>query len=281
MRTIEHAIFALSIPCLLVAGAVGCGDSSSAQPRLDGAVDNRPADAPGDVGTADAPWGAETAKLDVAKPDAPPIEDTAQADAAADASQTRLDAAPPDAPAQDVAGVDVAPLDAGTNEAAGLDGGAGVDALDVTTSTITFRLENRGAQTVYLRSECWLPFDVTRAADGTVYANGSFCACNCADSSCNGPVACGPCAPTSGMAIEAGKTHDLTWISRTSTLQTKTGPTGSFQCVAHAPLPVGDYRLSISIYPTAADAVAATNGATVQQSFLLGPASATVVVPIP
>jgi hypothetical protein len=282
MRKLEPAVLALSIPCLLVAGGAGCGDSATAQARLDGAVDTRPADAPGDSATADAPWGAEAAKLDLAKLDAPSIEDAAQPDAASDASQTRLDVGAVDAVARDVPGIDASGvIDAERSETAGVDGAAGVDALALTTATITFRLENRGAQSVYLRSECFIPFDVTCAADGTVYTNTTFCACNCADSSCNGAVACGPCAPTSGVAIEAGKTRDLTWISRASTLQTKSSSTGPFQCVAHVPIPTGEYRLSISVYPTAADAVAGTNGTTVRQSFSLDTANTTVAVPIP
>jgi hypothetical protein len=287
MRKLEHAVFALSIPCLLVAGAAGCGDSTAAQPQPDGAVDNRRADAPGDTPSADAPWGAETtkldvAKLDVAKLDVPVVEDTGKPGDASDASETGLDAATVDAAAQDVPGVDgSALLDGGSSEAGGVDGAAGVDALTMTTANVTFRLENRGAQAVYLRNACFIPFDVTCAADGTVYANAFFCACNCADSTCNGPLACGPCAPTSGVAIAPGETRDLSWIARKSTLQTKTGATGSFQCVAIAPIPTGDYRMSISVYPTAADAVAATNGTTVRQSFLLDTANTTVAVPIP
>ena len=91
---------------------------------------------------------------------------------------------------------------------------------------------------------------------------------------------CGPCAPPSGVAVAAGQTSALPWKAGKFTLETKTGTAGSFQCLSHAPIATGDYRVAATVYPTEADAMAQTNGRTVQQSFVLGTTDATVVVPI-
>jgi hypothetical protein len=155
-----------------------------------------------------------------------------------------------------------------------------VDAGAMTMASITFRLDNLGTQAVYLYNACWIPLTVTSTVDGTEYTNAQYCACNCADSSCTESVNCVPCAPPSGVAVAAGQTTDLSWKAGRFTLETKTGTAGIFQCLAHAPIATGDYRVAVTVYPTEADARSQTNGRTVQQSFVLGTTNATVLVPI-
>jgi hypothetical protein len=154
------------------------------------------------------------------------------------------------------------------------------DAAAQTTATITFHLMNIGTQTVYLRRECWYTMGVTSEADGRTYSGGALCGCDCTSASCQGGVECGQCAPTTGIAVEAGKNKDISWSAETSTMQSKNGPQGAFQCVAKSPISTGTYRLRITVYPTPEDAVARTNGKDVEISFLLTTANATVEVPI-
>jgi hypothetical protein len=150
----------------------------------------------------------------------------------------------------------------------------------MTMASITLRLTNEAAQTVYLRSACAIPFDVTSTADGTVYTNQMICACDCANAGCTGGNACGACAPPSGIAVQVGGTADLSWTAQLATSQTKTGAAGPFQCVSRAAIPTGTYRLAVVVYPTAEDAVAETNGKTLEQSFVLGTTNATIAVAI-
>jgi len=154
------------------------------------------------------------------------------------------------------------------------------DALVETSALITFRFRNTGSQTVYLRQGCSYPLVVTSEADGKTYSNESFCACDCASSSCQSTPACGACAPTSGIPIEAGESRDVSWSARLSSPQTKTGSLGTFSCVVITSIPTGTYRVRIAVYPTPEDAVGLTNGKDVEMTFLLTTANATVDVPV-
>lgn len=289
MHKIDKLTTVQAVFCLLITGVVaGCGDDSKPETRLDAAVDRA-----GDALAADAAKTDTLVPADAAKPDGPqadaptsdaaPPLDTAKVDGSAlldvGAGETGgvdggsgLDGAAGDAPLE---------LDTGAVDTGAFDGAGGLDGGATTMASITFRVENQGAQTVYLRSSCWIPFDVTSVADGAVYANAFFCACSCADASCTSQVACAPCAPPSGIAVAAGQIKDVSWQARKSTLENKTGSLGAYQCVAHAPIPTGTYRLAISVYPSEADAAAGTNGRVIQQSFMLGGSNATVVVPVP
>lgn len=290
MRKLDKLTLVQAVFCVVVSGAaVGCGDDSKPETRLDAAVD-RAGDAlapdaartdtlvPADVAKADA------AQADAAKTDVPPL-DSAKLDVAAvldtGKGETALDGAGVDGGSVDVAQDDAPPaLDTVGVETGNIDGAGTVDGGVTTMASITFRLDNQGAQTVYLRNNCWIPFEVTSLADGTAYANAFFCACTCADASCTSQVACAPCAPPSGIAVAAGQTQDVSWQARKSTLENRTGSFGAYQCVAHAPIPTGTYRLALSVYPTEADAAAGTNGRVIQQSFVLGTANATIAVPV-
>ena len=160
------------------------------------------------------------------------------------------------------------------------DASPSADAIAETSALITFRFRNAGSQTVYLRQGCSYPLVVTSEADGKTYSNESFCACDCASSSCQSAPSCGACAPTSGIPVEAGERLDVSWSARISTPQTKTGSLGTFQCVVLSSIPTGIYRVRIAVYPTPEDAVGLTSGKDVEMSFLLTTADATVEVPI-
>jgi hypothetical protein len=292
MQKLDKVTIVQAVFCLLVSGVgAGCGDDSKPATKLDAAVDGT-ADvagdsaktdtlAPADLAQADAPQ-TDTAKTDAPLPldtiglDGPALVDVGQGETALDSGGVdtglALDVAESDTPTVPDASLG----EAGT----GADGGGAVDAETLTSANLTFRLDNQGAQTVYLRNHCWLPFDVTSLADGTAYANQLFCACECADITCTVALNCAPCAPPSGTAVAAGQTMDLSWKARKSTMESKTGPAGAFECVTHAPIATGSYRLAVTVYPTEADAVAETNGRVVQQSFVLGTGNATIAVSI-
>jgi len=159
------------------------------------------------------------------------------------------------------------------------DASPSADVRAETSAVITFRFRNTGSQTVYLRRGCSYPIGVTSDADGKTYSNESFCACECASSSCQSTPACGACAPPSGIAVEAGESLDISWSALIPTLQTKTGSLVTFQCVVYTSISTGTYRVRITVYPTPEDAVALTNGKDVETSFLLTTANATVEVP--
>lgn len=291
MRKPDKVTLVQAVFCLLVTGAgAGCGDDGKTEARPDAAVE-RPGDVSADSAKADiAPADlakADTAPIDGVKTDAPLLLDTGKLDlpATLDVGQgeTAIDTAGVDGgPALDGAAVDAPPVaDVAVGETSAIDGTGTVDADGMTMAGITFRLQNQGAQAIYVRVSCWVPFQVTSVADGTVYANKSFCACDCADTTCTVPMACAPCAPPSGVAVASGQTKDVSWQARSSTLQSKTGTTGAFECVAHAPIATGAYRLAITVYATEADAVAETNGRVVQHTFALGTTNAVVEVPVP
>lgn len=293
MQKLDKLVLTSVLFAPLVAGLVGCGDGTKTVPRLDAAIDLAPDVASTDATKADALVPPDTANSDVspapdtANPDAPWPKDGAGTDVPRppDASQDKasLDTSGVDATSPRDAGDQDAPptLDAGTGEAGmGMDGAVAVDALAMAMPTITFRLDNTGTQTVYLRNQCWIPIEVASESDGTVHGNTFFCACDCADTGCTSNVQCGPCAPPAGVAIEAGTIMDISWIARKSTLENRTGPYGAFQCVAHAPIPTGAYRVAFVVYSSESDAVAETNGRTVAQGFALGTTNATVTVPI-
>lgn len=160
------------------------------------------------------------------------------------------------------------------------DASPSADALAETSATITFRFRNNRSQTVYFWRGCSYALVVTSEVDGKTYSNGSLCGCDCANSSCQSTPACGACAPDSGIPVEVGMSLDIGWSALISTLQTKTGSLGTFQCVVHTPIPTGTYRVRIAVYPTPEDAVGLTRGQDVEMSFLLTTANAVVEVPI-
>lgn len=281
MRTLGKMVLVQSLFGLVVVGTIGCGDDDKKQTTLDGAVDLA-ADAPApdtaktDVLAADAAQTDVAPPLDTAKLDVPLSLDVGQGETALDTRGVDAGLGPDGARADGPSALDGGSGEAGT----GIDGTGAVDAGSMTMATITFSIDNQGTQTVYLYNACWVPLTVTSTADGTEYTNASFCACNCADSTCTESVKCAPCAPPSGVAVAAGQTSALPWKSGKFTLETKTGTAGAFQCLGRAPIATGNYRVAVTVYPTEADALAKTNGRVVQQSFVLGTTNATVVVPI-
>jgi hypothetical protein len=226
-----------------------------------------------DTNQADTTIPKDTAKSDT-QADVVLIPDTNKADLARDTDKADIPVLP-DAPQGD------APAgDAGLGDASADLGDGATDALGTTMATITFRFKNTGTQAVYLRSECVVPIQILSMADWTAYANGYNCACDCADVGCQDAIKCAPCAPPDGVLVAPGKNQEIAWVARQSTLQTKTGLRGAFQCVAHAAIPTGTYRVSLQVYPTMADAAAKTNGKAVSLSFPLTTANAIVEVPL-
>jgi hypothetical protein len=287
MRTPQLALAQLLLLSTVVA-ATGCGSDGKLTSTIDAGLDGRL-----DVPDADTTKADHVAAPDTSKSDTAPSMDTLPVDTSPIDAPGKADGATPDLPmASDVgldqasldsnpvdvwAGMDASGLDSGlASEAGGELDGLTVDSLETSTATITFRLRNTGAQKVYLHSDCWIRVEVTSEADATAYSNASFCACGCADPLCTSAVACSPCAPADGVAVEAGNVHELPWVARKSTMESKIGLFGSFACVSHAPIPTGAYRVEVQVYPTQADAAASTNGRTVQRTFVLSPADAAV-----
>jgi hypothetical protein len=147
-------------------------------------------------------------------------------------------------------------------------------------ATITFRFKNTGTRTLYLHTACTTPIKITSMADGAVYENGFYCACECASPSCTSQPACGACLPPSGEPIDAGSTKEITWSARVTTTQTKTGSFGAFQCLVYIPIPTGAYKVGIDVYASTSDAASETNSRTVEKGFTLGTANATIEVPL-
>jgi hypothetical protein len=156
----------------------------------------------------------------------------------------------------------------------------GDSAVPTTMSTITFRFKNTGSSTLYVHQACTIFIRVTSLADGATYGTNYACACDCASPSCNGNLACGACAPPSGVPIEVGSARDITWAAEFTTSQTKTGAYGSFQCLVRSPIPTGPYKVEILVYTNDSDATNETNSRKVEKTFTLGTANATIEVPI-
>jgi hypothetical protein len=187
------------------------------------------------------------------------------ADAAVDSAP---DADRPDSPTSADAGQDIAD--------------SPDSSVDGTTSmaNITFVFENAGTNTLYLHRGCTTPIRVTSLASGAVYGNSFFCACDCATPSCNGTLACGACAPDSGIPVSVGSSTEIPWTAQAVTSRSKTGPYGPFTCVDERPVPTGAYKVEIDVYTSSSDAENSTNPRTVAKLFVLGTADATVEVPL-
>jgi hypothetical protein len=219
-------------------------DSAKPNPAPDGSVDTIPSDFSPDV------------SVDGASPDA------------------SLDANRVDGPQADANLVD-----GETAQEADADSRDDSDA-PTTMANITFRFKNTGANTLYVHQACTIFIRVTSLADGRTYGTNYACACDCANPTCNGTLACGACPPTSGVPIEVGSVREIFWAAQFTTSQLKTGPYGSFQCESHSPIPTGPYEVEILIYENSSDATSETNFRKVEETFTLGTADATVEVPI-
>jgi hypothetical protein len=249
--------------------SAACDDRTNETKR-----DGGPADGPAKDGLpTDSTTSKDTANPDT-QADKPLSTDLKTEDVAQDTNKMDIPL-PLDVPISDV------PLhDEGINDGGVDSENRFTDALKNTLAYITFRFKNTGTQAVYLRSECNLPIQVTSTADGTEYFNQPICACSCADPGCMAQVQCAPCAPPSGTLVESDHSQDIPWAARKSSMQTKAGINGAFQCVAHAPIPTGLYQVSVQVYPTMADAKEQTHGKAVSMTFPLTTASTTVEVPI-
>ena len=257
MRTPDTRVLATVVFCCLGALAIGCAESSK----------KTSADAAVDTGASDFAASPDTAS-DSAEPHPSP-------DVPTDAIPQDLS---PDV-SVDAASADATQLDGLQGSEAG-DDSRGDSAVPTTMATITFRFKNTGPSTLYVHQGCTIFVRVTSIADGTTYGTNYACACTCASPSCNGSLACGACAPPSGVPIEFGAAKEIVWVAQSTTSQLKTGPYGSFQCENHSPIPTGPYKVEILVYADSPDATSETNSHKVEKDFTLETADATVEVPI-
>lgn len=271
MRISDTRVPATLVFCYLSALAIGCGDSVK-ESRTDAATDSardtallvpdtavdvvKPTPSPDSAGDAVAPDLSPEVPVDGASPD------------------WLLDANRVDSPQSDAAQVDGTQ----TKEVGG--DTRGDSAVPTTRATVTFHFKNTGTSTLYVHQACTIPIKVTSLTDGTTYGNGYACACDCASPTCNGNLACGACAPPSGVPIEVGSAHDIYWAAELTTSQTKTGTYGSFQCLVRSPIPTGPYKVEISVYTDDTNATNETNSRKVEKTFTLGTADATVEIPV-
>lgn len=260
MRISDMPVLATVVFCCLGALTSGCGESSKTS--TDAAVDSAR-----DTGASDLPMVPD-ATQDSTKPN--PLPDGSVDAISADAP---LDANRVDGPQTDANQMD------GPGHDAGADSG-GDSGVPTTMAILTFRFKNTGASTLYVHQGCTIFVSVTSLADGKTYGTNYACACDCASPTCNGNVACGVCAPSSGVPIEVGSSHDIYWAAEFTTSQLKTGPYGSFQCESHSPIPTGPYKVEIAVYASDSDATNETNSRKVEKTFTLGTADATIEVPI-
>lgn len=127
--------------------------------------------------------------------------------------------------------------------------------------TVTFRLQNDGAQPVYLFQDCLIDYTITALASPVhVIMRVDGCACACG-ATCN---VCGACAH-SAIAVPVGMSQNDLWTAVDYT--TESTPAGG--CVRQQRLPLGDYRIDVPVYASEADATAQTSARTATQSFTL------------
>jgi hypothetical protein len=275
---------------LVAALASGIGCDGKSTPK-----DAGQADAGKDTPIVDGPQGPEASPPDMAHGDDPQANDLASGTdtSKADTPLVTLDAQPLDGtmgerpPLMDVlpgidARIDAESVDSGLNDSGPNDRGPidVSDALSTTQARMTFVFKNTGTQVVYLQMECAVQFQVVSEVTTTVYPNKSICLCRCDDPNCMDLPNCPPCEARSGIAVEPGKTFETTWTAQTSTMRDKTGPRGTFTCIDYAPIPTGAYRVSIPVFPSAADAAANTNASTATMPFQLTIADAKLEVPL-
>jgi hypothetical protein len=275
--------FRVALITVLAAG-IGCDGKSASK-------DAGPADAGKDVATADGARSPDVSPPDTARGDLAQASDlrvetdTSKADAPpVSPDAPPLDGAMGDRPPQtDVpigtdARIDAASVDSGLID--GSDAFSDTDALSPAPARITFAFKNTGTQVVYIQMECALQFQVVSEVTSTVYPNKSICLCQCSDPTCQDLPNCPPCAPRSGLAVEPGKTYEITWTAQTGITKDKTGSRGTFKCMEYSPIPTGAYRVSIPIFASESDAAANTNPSTASLSFQLTTANAKIEVPL-
>jgi hypothetical protein len=137
---------------------------------------------------------------------------------------------------------------------------------------VTFRLRNSGPVPIFLRQGCiGLEYRVASCAGryGDELQGRFHCACRCDDTSCRGPVACGPCPPDEGIGLGTGATRDLRWAAEWVAEEPRAG----YQCLSRTPLPAARYRVGVSVYGSEAAALARTGARTVEKDFGLPLAS--------
>jgi len=134
--------------------------------------------------------------------------------------------------------------------------------LPAPPAMVTFRLQNDGAQPVFLSQNCLIDYTITSLAapvHGITRVDG--CACSCGVTGCS---VCGACAH-GAIAVPVGMSQNDLW--RAVDFTTESTSTGS--CVREHKLPLGPYRIDVPVYTSEADATALTGARTATQSFTL------------
>lgn len=142
---------------------------------------------------------------------------------------------------------------------------------------VVFRVRNAGNAPVFLRNGCLLEFKIASCAAGYTDAlqNQIVCpVCPCWMPKCSIGT-CGGCAMDHGEALAPAAVRQLEWDGIDHAVEP------SRRCVRDRVLPSGQYRIRISTYATAEDAVARRNPRLVEVDFQTPVAGGVVDVVIP
>ncbi|HEX4404012.1 MAG TPA: hypothetical protein VH560_04240 [Polyangia bacterium] len=131
---------------------------------------------------------------------------------------------------------------------------------------VQFQLHDDGDTPAFLLDSCAITFGVSSCAGGfRDHLNDfAFCACSCEHPQCGNE--CGGCAPDAATEIAPGTSTMLPWSGISTTIEPIS--TGG-ECVSGGNVPAGRYRFSITVYDSAADALARTGPRVVSQDFSL------------
>jgi hypothetical protein len=140
-------------------------------------------------------------------------------------------------------------------------------------SVVTFQLRNDGIANVFVYQECSIAFTITSLADPVrVIPRQGPCACDCTQAIC--PVCAG--CPQGGREVAVGAVVNEPWLAVNVTYEARAAGT----CERKHTLPAGPYRIDISVYPSAPDAIAGMGARNVTQSFELPAPGDTVNVAV-
>jgi len=143
---------------------------------------------------------------------------------------------------------------------------------------VQFQLHDDGAASAFLLNSCGhVSFGVSSCTEGFRDHLNDFvvCACSCEHPQCG--ITCGACAPDQAAEIAAGTSMALPWSGISTTAEVvSTGGT----CASGGDLPAGRYRFSITVYDSAAGALARSGPRVVSRDFSLPAPNGIVDVPL-
>lgn len=127
----------------------------------------------------------------------------------------------------------------------------------------TFAIKSTSGSTLYLYQDCSIELAITSCADGYVDAISTSGACTavCGTGDC---IECGAC-PENAVPVTQGGAVQWGWDGNIYTFGQQNGCT----CFTSAAAPGGDYRITISVYTSEADALSHANGTPVSVDFSL------------